>query len=249
MESWLDKVYQSNEISLSDLGVYYIVAGIVSALLLCQSAVFVIRSFSAYQKYDIMIYVRSLAVTSSLYAIFSVSAQFLCSSLLTIGTQYAEDDPFIKVHILRILSNAAFMHFSYSIFSSLAGKQRFYVQAFISITTVTIIILSLTTLNTFILSIVSTAQSTLSFIILLLRIYLSPSIKPSRLVKIGIIFVSAFNLVTAILSLEADVFITGIFLVSAVVANMITNSLFALITTIHYLDLKLDYDKVSVEHV
>jgi len=247
MESWLDKV--SNEISPSDLSVYYLVSGIVSAFLLCQSVYFVIRSFSAYQKYEIMIYVRSLALISSLYAVFSVSSQFLYSSLLMIGTQNAENGPFIKVHVIRILSNAAFMYYSYSIFSSFAGKQRFYVQAFICVTTLAIIILGLTTLNTFSLSIASTAHSTVSFIILLLRIYSSPSIKPSRMVKIGIIFVSTFNLVTAILSLEVDVFITEIWLVSAVVTNMITNSLFALITTIHYLDLKLDYDVVSVEHV
>ena len=98
MGNWLNEV--SNEISLSDLSVYYMVAGIVSALLLCQSAVFLIRSFSAYQKYDIMIYVRSLALISSLYAVFSVSAQFLCSSLL-IGTQDAEDDPFINFIVNR----------------------------------------------------------------------------------------------------------------------------------------------------
>ena len=196
-----------------------------------------------------MIYVRNLALISLLYAALSVSSQFLCSSLLTSENQAAEDDPFINFYILKILSNAAFMSYSYSIFSSFAGKQRFYVQTFIFVTTLTLIVLSLTTMSTYSLSIVSTAQSTLSFIVLLLRIYSGPSIKPSRMVKIGIIFVSTFNLVTATLSLEIDVFITGICLVSAVVANMITNSLFALITTIHYLDLKLDYDVVSVERV
>lgn len=252
MNNRLDRIL--SDISPSDLSTYYIVAGAVSAIVLCQSIIFGARSHrqANYPQtaYQTGVYIRQLTLISTLYATLAIITHV--TSACYFGLLGSSADTRV-ICLLQLWYNAAWMEYSTRLFSGdywNSSTTRF-LPLIIWIVPVLFTVLSyVSAVNHSCLSIVSLIQIVLSCLVVTIKLstMISVTIKPTRLVKGGILLVYSFKLVSVFLSLDVTVFMVAIVQVCSILADVITNVLFSLITSIHYLDLHHDYDIVSVSN-
>jgi len=256
MNKRLDRIL--SDISPSDLSTYYIVAGAVSAAVLCQSLIFGARSHrhANRQAYQTGVYIRQLTLISALYATLAIITHV--TSACYFGLLGSSADTRV-ICMLQLWYNSAWMEYSVRLFSDdywnsstgVGFNSTRLIPLMIWIVPVLFTILSHScTVTVSCLSVVSLVQIALSCLLVTIKLstMISVTIKPTRLVKGGILLVYSFKLVSVFLSLDVTVFMVAIIQVCSVLADVITNVLFSLITSIHYLDLHHDYDIVSVSN-
>jgi hypothetical protein len=256
MNNRLDRIL--SDISPSDLSTYYIVAAAVSVAVLGQSLIFCVRSHRNVnrQTYQTGDYIRQLTLISALYATFAFITHVTSACVFGLFGSGADTR---MIGTMQLWYNAAWMDYSVRLFSDdywtssrgVGFNSARFVPLVIWIVPVLFTILSyLSAISLLFLSTVSLIQIVVSCLLVTIKLsmMISVTIKPSRLVKGGILLVYSFKLVSIFLSLDVTVFMVAIVQVCSILADVITNVLFSLITSIHYLDLHHDYDIVSVSN-